>query len=78
MSEGVIDLSYLAKNGTWVNDSRKIGIVDSNWADTGFEFHLENYAPDPAIVFTKETWENVFYFNETTTFETIRINAYGT
>ena len=74
---GAFDLDYITKDGTWIRESREVGVVDNNWADTGYEIRLENYTPEEAITFTQEPSEKSFYFNETTTLETIEIHAYG-
>jgi hypothetical protein len=74
---GVLDLNYMAKDGTWIRESREIGVVDNNWGDTGWEIYLENYAPESAMTFTQDLGEKVFDFDEATTLETIQVNAHG-
>jgi hypothetical protein len=74
---GAFDLDYMTKDGSWISESRDVGIVDNNWADTCWEIHLENYASEEAITFTQDFGEKSFHFNETTTLETIAVHAYG-
>jgi len=74
---GALDLDYMTKDGSWIRESREVGVVDSNWADTGWEIRLQNYAIEEAITFTQDISEKSFNFNETTTLETISVHAYG-
>ena len=59
---GAFDLDYITKDGTWIRESREVGVVDNNWADKGYEIRLENYTPEEAITFTQEPSEKSFYF----------------
>lgn len=74
---GALDLDYIMKDGSWIRESREVGVVDNNWADTGWEIRLQNYAPEEAVAFTQELSEKSFYFDETTTLETIAVHAFG-
>ena len=74
---GAFDLDYLMKDGSWIRESREVGIIDKNWADTGWEIRLQNYAGEQAITLTQDFSEKSFHFNETTTLETIAVHTYG-
>jgi len=73
----VLNINYLAKNGTWITISKALGVVD-NAPKTSYSFILWDYQAEPDINF-KHSTELIeeFYFNETTKLETIKINAYG-
>ena len=74
---GAFDLDYMTNDGSWIKESREVGVIDNNWADTGWEIRLQNYTQEETKTFTQEPSEKSFYFNETTTLETIKVHAYG-
>jgi hypothetical protein len=73
----VLNIRYLANDGTWLTISDEQGVVDMNPIHGG-SFSLDNYQPGQDIDFEyfSEGME-VFYFNETTPLETMKIDAYG-
>ncbi|MGB9960388.1 MAG: hypothetical protein ACPLKQ_07735 [Candidatus Bathyarchaeales archaeon] len=73
----VIEVNYLTMDGTWRTVSKNLGTVDIS-GNSGCSFSLENYKPGEDIDFQYfGPTSQVFYFNETTKLETIKINAYG-
>ncbi len=73
--------TYLATNGTWMQITKELGIVDVNVHNLGVEFPMSDYKTEPNVNFTlaKAFLHNYkpFEFDETVTLSTVKIEAYG-
>lgn len=75
------NVTYLATDGTWINMTKELGIVDVNVHNLGVEFSMSDYQTEPNVNFTlaKSFLHNYqpFEFDETVTLSTVEIEAYG-
>ena len=75
------NVTYLATNGTWMQITKELGIVDVNIHSLGVEFPMSDYKTEPNVNFTlaKAFLYNYkpFEFDERVTLSTVGIEAYG-